>query len=771
MTIQAHRFIFILLIFLSIALISTAQTVTIPDPNLRAVIEESLDKASGDPITTSDMAGLTLLNVNTSNVSDLTGLEHAINLTRLYLSYNSISDITSLSGLTNLTQLSLSHNSISDITSLSGLTNLTTLNLWDNSVSDITSLSGLTDLTWLNLINNTISDVTSLSGLTDLTELFLSDNTISDITSLSRLTNLTILWLGGNTISDISSLAGLTNLTSLSLDRNAISDLSALVTNMGLGSGDTINVERNPLSSISINTHVRTLQSRGVTVEFYDIVATVVEFPDPNLRAAIEEALDIASGDPITTSDMVALTRLKARRANISDLTGLEHAINLTELSLWGNSISDVSSLAGLTHLTSLSLSDNTISDITSLSGLTNLTSLNLGGNTISDITSLSGLASLTWLWLWGNTISDITSLSGLTNLTQLYLQRNSISDLSALVANTGLESEDRVNVEGNPLSYASINTHIPTLQNRGVTVNFDDRTPTRLMKISGDNQREAAFAPLPDPFVVGVWDERGQPFAGVPVVFTVVGGGGTLSVTNTTTDVDGRAESTLTLGPSLGANTVSVSASEIERVETFNAISDTLPTEYRLSIAAGISLIHVPLKVKAVDGVAQTITSISDFYDALGGEDNVIYLFTRDSQTQEWIGYLKPSDRGTPVDRELTDDMGIITNLITPVPLHLSGSPLGTDGNSIITLNPGINLVGVPLRDSRITHVSDLFTLEGIADNVFVIMAQDSNGEFKQISPTSGAADIAITGGQSFIMTALRAETVSISGDAWTND
>ena len=190
---------------------------------------------------------------------------------------------------------------------------------------------------------------------------------------------------------------------------------------------------------------------------------------------------------------------------------------------------------------------------------------------------------------------------------------------------------------------------------------------------------------------------------------------------------------------------------------------------EYTLSIPAGISLIHVPLRVTAVDGVAKTIESVSDLYDALGGEGNVIYLFTRDSQTQKWIGYLKPSDEGTAVDRQLTDDMGIITNLITPAPLRLRGNSLGTDGNSTITLNPGINLVGVPLRDPRITDVSDLFGLEGTVDNVLVIMAQDNNGEFKQINPTS-AADIAITGGQSFIMTALQEATVDISGEAWTN-
>ena len=92
MTIPVHRFTFILLIFLSIPSTSTAQTVNIPDPNLRAAIAAELRKASGDPITTSDMAALRSLAARESNISDLTGLKHAINLRSLSLGRNSISD-------------------------------------------------------------------------------------------------------------------------------------------------------------------------------------------------------------------------------------------------------------------------------------------------------------------------------------------------------------------------------------------------------------------------------------------------------------------------------------------------------------------------------------------------------------------------------------------------------------------------------------------------------------------------------------------------------
>ena len=95
-------------------------------------------------------------------------------------------------------------------------------------------------------------------------------------------------------------------------------------------------------------------------------------------------------------------------------------------------------------------------------------------------------------------------------------------------------------------------------------------------MKISGDNQNGAAFAPLPQPFVVEAQDANGSALAGVSVRFAVTAGGGTLSTTITRTDENGRAQSTLTLGPNLGTNTVSVSAAGIEVPVTFHAISDT---------------------------------------------------------------------------------------------------------------------------------------------------------------------------------------------------
>ena len=355
--------------------------------------------------------------------------------------------------------------------------------------------------------------------------------------------------------------------------------------------------------------------------------------------------------------------------------------------------------------------------------------------------------------------------MAGLINLIELSLENNSISDISPLVANAGLGSGDTVRLRGNPLSYQSIHTHIPTLQSKGVTVEFDNRTPTPPLKISGDNQQGTPGAALDRPFVIEVQDGTSTPFEGVPVIFTVTAGGGTVQPETVLTDENGRAESTLTFGLKAATNTVHASVEGISEPATFNAIAKI---EFDLSIPSNISLIHVPLKVTAVDGVEQTITSIADLYDALGGGSKVTFLITYDSQAQEWRSYFGASDTGTPADRELTDDMGIIAGMIASASISLSGSPLGTNGSGTITVNQGLNLVGLPLRDSRITRVSDLFALDGIGGNVPVIILTDG-GEFKAVGRADDPGDIPIVGGQAFILTAQRAETVTISGDGWT--
>lgn len=148
--------------------------------------------------------------------------------------------------------------------------------------------------------------------------------------------------------------------------------------------------------------------------------------PDPALRQAVREKLDMPSDVPLTQAYLQQrLTSLDVRGKGIADLTGVEHA----------------------TDLQFLVLIENKIHDISPLSGLTKLGFLDLGGNQVSDLRPLAALTRLETLHIWRNEIEDISPLAGLVNLKKLLIENNDIKDFSPLDALRHLEV---VNINGN---------------------------------------------------------------------------------------------------------------------------------------------------------------------------------------------------------------------------------------------------------------------------------------------------------------------------------
>jgi len=178
----------------------------------------------------------------------------------------------------------------------------------------------------------------------------------------------------------------------------------------------------------------------------------VITFPDANFEELIRDTLDKPSGDILDT-DLETVTNIYSHNDDISNITGIEYCINLQNLGIDLSNISDISMLDNLTNLQSLSFISNQISDITALSGLTNLVQIYLGNNQIS----------------------DVSALSGLLNLEYLNFYYNQITDILPLVNNNGIDSGDEINLKNNPLSATSINTYIPQLEARGVTVFYDE--------------------------------------------------------------------------------------------------------------------------------------------------------------------------------------------------------------------------------------------------------------------------------------------------------
>ncbi len=178
--------------------------------------------------------------------------------------------------------------------------------------------------------------------------------------------------------------------------------------------------------------------------------AEVIEIPDPNLRAAIREALALPADVRVTQDAMQDLTAIVASSRQIQELTGVEYAVNLRKLRLAGNRITDLRPIAGLTKLKLLDLFSNPISDLTPLANLAALELLGLGACHIDDIAPLTSLVTLSSLDLRFNVIDNIRPLAGLSRLTELLLTNNLITDVSPLSKLTSLE---RLELHGNRIA------------------------------------------------------------------------------------------------------------------------------------------------------------------------------------------------------------------------------------------------------------------------------------------------------------------------------
>ena len=329
-------------------------------------------------------------------------------------------------------------------------------------------------------------------------------------------------------------------------------------------------------------------------------------------------------------------------------------------------------------------------------------------------------------------------------------------------------QAESTLTLGGDPGS----NTVEVSAENSAETVTFSAEaalpppTPTTLSSISGGEQDELTGGTSMDPFVVEVIDQDGNPLEGVTVTFTILADDGSMRTTTVPTDESGRAEITLPPGSDPGRYTITGSVEGIAETVTFTVV---VPLEFDLSLPVGLNLIHIPLKVRTVDGIAQTIESVSDLYDALGGAGTLNWLITHDAQTQTWYVYFGDADRGSIADRALTEAAGILTDIKTPISVRLGGEPLGENGMAAITLQRGLNMVGLPLNDPSLARVSDLLTLEGGTNNPHIIVVTE-DGVFKAIGRAGDSGDIPITGGGAFLLFTQHPTIIPITGTGWNN-
>ena len=404
--------------------VTSILSVTIPDLNLRTVIEDELGKDTGDIITPDDMQALTDLSARGADIADLTGLEYATNLTNLDLSEWHRFTSIDLTPFTGLVRLNVSGNfELTSITGLSGLTNLVSLSADSARLTSI-DVTGLSSLQELHLNNNrTLGPITGLNTLTALSILDLNGANQASL-DVSKLANLKWLDVAQNydlATLDLSNNTGLTDLhfseTSIStIDLSSNTKLENLYTFVSIYGGG-------PLTSLDVSNNIA-LKNLGV------------------------------NGSTLTSLDLSNNVELEHLQLADNELISLDlsNNVNLSSIRAPRNELVSVD-LPGSSTLTQVTLFDNEIESI-DITGIPNLTQLSMCGNNLTSI-DVSNNPELAYLYLRLNNLTSI-DVSNNPELVRLDVMHNQITSID-VSANLKLEG---LSVWGNDMTDNDITGH-----------------------------------------------------------------------------------------------------------------------------------------------------------------------------------------------------------------------------------------------------------------------------------------------------------------------
>jgi hypothetical protein len=209
----------------------------IPDSNFeQELIVKGYDSTIDHFVLTSNISGVTLLNLSGKNIASLVGINDFINLKFLNCANNALTSLN-ISGLTNLWELVTNNNLISSLDvslskdlyyldceknqintlNISGLTRLQTLIVWVNKLTSI-DVSNNPDLSYLDCDDNAFTSI-NVSGLSNLEYFYCSNNKLESI-NLSGLTNLIEFYCNDNLLTSMD-VRGLTNLANFECTGNS----------------------------------------------------------------------------------------------------------------------------------------------------------------------------------------------------------------------------------------------------------------------------------------------------------------------------------------------------------------------------------------------------------------------------------------------------------------------------------------------------------------------------------------------------------------------
>ena len=302
----------------------------VPDDNFeQALIDLGYDSVLDDYIDTDDINAITTLNIDSKNISDLTGIEDFAALVSLYVSNNALTNLD-VSNNVSLENLFCNNNQLTTI-DLSQNTSLKQLYCANNSLSTL-PLNNNILLDNLHCYGN---DLTSLdiSNNAALVQLYCYDNQLTNL----DVTNNTLLEFLFCRINDISSLdvsqnTALTilkcddnNLTSLDVSQNpSLTTLTCHINNL-----ETLNVKNGNNSNFL---EFNATSNSGLTCITVDNATySTTNWTNIDAQTTFSESCSTLSIDDVQISELITLYPNPTRNV-ININTASIFQINLVEI-------------------------------------------------------------------------------------------------------------------------------------------------------------------------------------------------------------------------------------------------------------------------------------------------------------------------------------------------------------------------------------------------------------------------------------------------------
>ena len=485
--------------------IDEVEVVEIEDDELREIIMETLNVGNMNQITVGKMAEMTELNISNSIVTNLSGLEAAVNLEILLARSVDIADLSPLSGLDKLKEIDMRDANMDSETDLSFLSNLNMIEKIDfqnTAVDNISVLSGKNTLTHINLRQTNVVDISALQGMVQLVFLNLNraggGNGIDNPEITIPMENLYYLSLRNTNVGDelmAQIFANKTQMVEANIRNTEITDIQFLVSVFEAGAFTqelsdlydnkiSLDLQNNAITNLCViedwvdNFPQGELEWSTTAGDFNncdgdDPVTGDHEFiEDEALLTAILNTLGLENYQDLTEESIQALTELNITGSEVTSLAGLENAINLEKLEARDCNIDDISQLSELTQLVFLNLRQTLVTDISPLANLTDLQYLNLnragGGDGVSNPDVLAPMVNLYYLNLRNTSITDsqFEMFQNFTQLVECNVRNSGITSIQPLAVafENGAFTEALSNQYDNGLSLDLRNNEITDL-------------------------------------------------------------------------------------------------------------------------------------------------------------------------------------------------------------------------------------------------------------------------------------------------------------------